>query len=89
MIGQTPESNSDGVFVVDKETGMIKLDKALDRERTSAYHFKVMAMLQQGRLDAVSAVDVEVKVQVSMITNQRLSQIATKHQSPGVFPSWN
>ncbi len=54
VIGQTPESNSDGVFVVDKETGMIKLDKALDRERTSAYHFKVMAMLQQGRLDAVS-----------------------------------
>uniref|UniRef100_A0A672KD99 Protocadherin Fat 3-like n=1 Tax=Sinocyclocheilus grahami TaxID=75366 RepID=A0A672KD99_SINGR len=63
VIGQTPESNSDGVFVVDKETGMIKLDKALDREWTPAYHFKVMAMLQQGRLDAVSAVDVEVKVQ--------------------------
>uniref|UniRef100_A0A8C1ZC87 FAT atypical cadherin 3a n=1 Tax=Cyprinus carpio TaxID=7962 RepID=A0A8C1ZC87_CYPCA len=63
VIGQTPESNSDGVFVVDKETGMIKLDKALDREWTPAYHFKVMAMLQQGRLDAVSAIDVEVKVQ--------------------------
>uniref|UniRef100_A0A8C2DIR3 FAT atypical cadherin 3a n=1 Tax=Cyprinus carpio TaxID=7962 RepID=A0A8C2DIR3_CYPCA len=63
VIGQTLESNSDGVFVVDKETGMIKLDKALDRELTTAYHFKVMAMLQQGRLDAVSAVDVEVKVQ--------------------------
>uniref|UniRef100_A0A8C2GGG7 FAT atypical cadherin 3a n=1 Tax=Cyprinus carpio TaxID=7962 RepID=A0A8C2GGG7_CYPCA len=63
VIGQTLESNSDGVFVVDKETGMIKLDKALDREWTPAYHFKVMAMLQQGRLDAVSAVDVEVKVQ--------------------------
>uniref|UniRef100_A0A8C2GUC5 FAT atypical cadherin 3a n=1 Tax=Cyprinus carpio TaxID=7962 RepID=A0A8C2GUC5_CYPCA len=63
VIGQTLESNSDGVFVVDKETGMIKLDKALDRELTTAYHFKVMAMLQQGRLDAVSAIDVEVKVQ--------------------------
>ncbi|XP_016104917.1 protocadherin Fat 3-like isoform X2 [Sinocyclocheilus grahami] len=63
VIGQTLESNSDGVFVVDKETGMIKLDKALDRELTTAYHFKVMAMLQQGRLDAVLAIDVEVKVQ--------------------------
>ncbi|XP_067306295.1 protocadherin Fat 3a isoform X1 [Pseudorasbora parva] len=63
VIGQTPESNSDGVFVVDKDSGMIKLDKPLDRELTQAYHFKVIAMLQQGRLDAVSAVDVEVKVQ--------------------------
>ncbi|XP_057206378.1 protocadherin Fat 3a isoform X2 [Triplophysa rosa] len=63
VIGQTPASNSDAVFVVDKESGMIKLDKVLDRELTPVYHFKVLAALQQGRLDAVSAVDVEVKVQ--------------------------
>ncbi|XP_051521516.1 protocadherin Fat 3-like isoform X2 [Myxocyprinus asiaticus] len=63
VIGQTPESNSNGVFVVDKESGMIKLDKALDRELNQVYHFKVLAVLQHGRLDAVSAVDVEVKVQ--------------------------
>ncbi|XP_055053281.2 protocadherin Fat 3a isoform X6 [Misgurnus anguillicaudatus] len=63
VIGQTPASNSDGVFVVDKESGMIKLDKVLDRELTQVYHFKVLVVLQQGRLDAVSAVDVEVKVQ--------------------------
>nr|XP_055053281.1 protocadherin Fat 3a isoform X6 [Misgurnus anguillicaudatus] len=63
VIGQTPASNSDGVFVVDKESGMIKLDKVLDRELTQVYHFKVLVVLQQGRLDAVSTVDVEVKVQ--------------------------
>ncbi|XP_030632872.1 protocadherin Fat 3a isoform X2 [Chanos chanos] len=62
VTGQTPESNSEGVFVVDRESGMIKVDKQLDREQTQAFHFKVAVTLQQGRIDAVNSVDVEVKV---------------------------
>ncbi|XP_035389998.1 protocadherin Fat 3a isoform X2 [Electrophorus electricus] len=62
VIGHTAETNSDGVFVVDRDSGTIKLDKPLDRERTSTFHFKVMATLQQGLVDAVALVDVEVKV---------------------------
>ncbi|KAG9265353.1 protocadherin Fat 3 [Astyanax mexicanus] len=62
VAGQTAASNSEGVFVVDRESGMIKLDKPLDREKTPVFHFKVAASLQQGLVDAVSTVDVEVKV---------------------------
>uniref|UniRef100_A0A3B4DCD8 FAT atypical cadherin 3a n=1 Tax=Pygocentrus nattereri TaxID=42514 RepID=A0A3B4DCD8_PYGNA len=62
VIGHTAVANSDGVFVVDRESGMIKLDKPLDRERTPVFHFKVAATLQQGLVDAVSVVDVEVKI---------------------------
>ncbi|XP_066522855.1 protocadherin Fat 3a isoform X2 [Hoplias malabaricus] len=62
VIGQSAVANSDAIFVVDKDSGMIKLDKPLDRERTPIFHFKVAAILQQGLVDAVSAVDVEVKV---------------------------
>ncbi|KAL6471960.1 hypothetical protein MHYP_G00206100 [Metynnis hypsauchen] len=62
VIGHTALANSDGVFVVDRESGMIKLDKPLDRERTPVFHFKVAATLQQGLVDAVSVVDVEVKI---------------------------
>ncbi|XP_062873349.1 protocadherin Fat 3a isoform X1 [Trichomycterus rosablanca] len=60
--GQAAESNSDGVFVVEKGSGLIKLDKPLDHERTSVFRFKVTATLQQGLVDSVSSVDVEVKV---------------------------
>ncbi|KAB5550105.1 hypothetical protein PHYPO_G00049870 [Pangasianodon hypophthalmus] len=62
VIGQTVESNSDGFFVVDKESGMIKLEKPLDREQTPEFHFKVSATLQQGLIDSVAVVDVEVKI---------------------------
>ncbi|XP_053502499.1 protocadherin Fat 3a [Ictalurus furcatus] len=62
VIGQTVESNNDGVFVVEKESGMIKLEKPLDREQTPEFHFKVTATLQQGLVDSVAVVDVEVKI---------------------------
>ncbi|KAM6988350.1 LOW QUALITY PROTEIN: protocadherin Fat 3-like [Tautogolabrus adspersus] len=60
--GETGENNQDGVFVVEKDTGVIKLDKPLDHEVTKGYHFKVMATVQQAKLDSVTSVDVEFKV---------------------------
>ncbi|XP_039647038.1 protocadherin Fat 3a isoform X5 [Perca fluviatilis] len=60
--GETGENNQDGVFVVEKDTGVIKLDKSLDHEVVKGYHFKVTATIQQAKLDYVTSVDVEVKV---------------------------
>ncbi|XP_028275191.1 protocadherin Fat 3 [Parambassis ranga] len=60
--GETGENNQDGVFVIEKDTGVIKLDKPLDHEVIKGYHFKVTATAKQARLDSVSSVDVEVKV---------------------------
>ncbi|XP_070826258.1 protocadherin Fat 3a isoform X8 [Chaetodon trifascialis] len=60
--GETGENNQDGVFVVEKDTGLIKLDKPLDHEMIKEYHFKVTATVQQAKLDSVTSVDVEIKV---------------------------
>ncbi|XP_055370186.1 protocadherin Fat 3a isoform X5 [Betta splendens] len=60
--GETGENNQDGVFVVEKDTGVIKLDKPLDHEVMKAYHFKITAVVQQAKLDSLTSVDVEVKV---------------------------
>ncbi|KAJ8410896.1 hypothetical protein AAFF_G00188530 [Aldrovandia affinis] len=60
--GEIGENNQDSVFVVEKETGVIKLDKPLDHEVIDTFHFKVSATMQQARIDSVSIVDVEVKV---------------------------
>lgn len=60
--GETGENNQDGVLVVEKETGTIKLDKPLDHEVIKAFYFKVTATVQQAKLDSVTTVDVELKV---------------------------
>lgn len=60
--GETGDNNQDGVFVIEKDTGLIKLDKPLDHELIKEYHFKVMATVQQAKLDLVTSVDVEVKI---------------------------
>ncbi|TRY60847.1 hypothetical protein DNTS_021639 [Danionella cerebrum] len=88
VTGQTPESNSQEVFVIDKESGMIKLEKALDRELTPIYHFKVVAKIQQGKMEAVSAVDVEVKVQdvndnKPVFESENYETLVTEGLSPG------
>lgn len=60
--GEMGENNQDGVFVVEKDTGVIKLDRPLDHEVIKGYHFKVSVTVQQAKLDSVTSVDVEVKV---------------------------
>uniref|UniRef100_A0A3Q2XS24 FAT atypical cadherin 3a n=1 Tax=Hippocampus comes TaxID=109280 RepID=A0A3Q2XS24_HIPCM len=60
--GENGENNKDEVFVIDKDTGVIKIDKLLDNEYIKEYHFKVIATVQQAKLDSVTSVDVHVKV---------------------------
>ncbi|KAF3692560.1 Protocadherin Fat 3 FAT tumor suppressor -like protein 3 Precursor [Channa argus] len=60
--GETRENNQDGTFVVEKDTGVIKLEKPLDHEIIKGYHFKVTATLQQAKLDSVTSIEVEIKV---------------------------
>ncbi|XP_059932324.1 protocadherin Fat 3a isoform X3 [Gadus macrocephalus] len=60
--GETGENNQDAVLVVEKDTGIIKLEKHLDHEVIKAFYFKVTATVQQAKLDSVTTVDVEVKV---------------------------
>ncbi|XP_017287650.1 protocadherin Fat 3a isoform X2 [Kryptolebias marmoratus] len=60
--GETGENNQDGVFIVEKDTGAIKLDKPLDHEVIKGFYFKIIATAQQTKLDSVTSVDVEVKV---------------------------
>ncbi|XP_076002461.1 protocadherin Fat 3-like isoform X2 [Genypterus blacodes] len=60
--GETREHNQDGVFLIEKQTGVIKLDKSLDHELIKSYHFKVTATLQQAKLDSVAFADIELNV---------------------------
>nr|XP_061797031.1 protocadherin Fat 3-like isoform X5 [Nerophis lumbriciformis] len=60
--GENGENNKDEVFVIEKDTGVIKIDKLFDHEFINEYHFKVIATVQQAKLDSVTSVDVVVKV---------------------------
>ncbi|XP_062417297.1 protocadherin Fat 3a [Pungitius pungitius] len=60
--GETVENNQYAVFVMERDTGVIKVDKLLDHEMVKGYHLKVTATVQQARLDYVTSVYVEVKV---------------------------
>lgn len=60
--GELTENNKDGIFIIAQDTGILKLDKRLDYEANSAYHFKVAATIQLDRVDVVLTVDVDIKV---------------------------
>ncbi|KYO28521.1 hypothetical protein Y1Q_0005325 [Alligator mississippiensis] len=60
--GELPENNKEGIFIIEQDTGIIKLDKRLDHETNPAFHFKVAATIQVDKVDIVITVDVEVKV---------------------------
>lgn len=60
--GAMEKYNQDGVFVVEKDTGLIRLNKPLDHELIKEYYFKATATVQQAKLDSVASVDVQVKV---------------------------
>ncbi|XP_049324918.1 protocadherin Fat 3 [Astyanax mexicanus] len=60
--GETIESNQGGTFMVDRETGLLRLVNALDYEQVSIYRFKVSATIRQALVESMSVVDVEVKV---------------------------
>ncbi|KAM9801014.1 protocadherin Fat 3a [Neosynchiropus ocellatus] len=60
--GEAREHNLDGIFIVEPETGQIKLDKPVDYEVVRTFSFKVSCTAQMTKLDSISSVDVEVQV---------------------------
>ncbi|CAL8364079.1 unnamed protein product [Lota lota] len=62
VAGETPDSNQEGTFSVDGETGLIRLLRPLDYERVSVYRFKVSGTTRRDLTESVATVDLEVKV---------------------------
>ncbi|XP_036407043.1 protocadherin Fat 1-like isoform X2 [Megalops cyprinoides] len=60
--GNTPESNRDEVFVIDKDTGRLKLGKNLDYETTKWYQLMLLAHSNHIGSDIVSAVDINIQL---------------------------
>nr|XP_033954155.1 protocadherin Fat 3 [Pseudochaenichthys georgianus] len=60
--GETLESNQGGTFLVERDTGLIRLIKPLDYELISIFRFKVAATTRKDLIESVSTVDVEVKI---------------------------
>ncbi|XP_040929728.1 protocadherin Fat 3 isoform X3 [Betta splendens] len=60
--GETVDSNQGGTFLVDRETGLIRLVKPLDYEQVSTFRFKVAATTRRDLIESMSTVDLEVKI---------------------------
>ncbi|KAM9846402.1 protocadherin Fat 3 [Aulostomus maculatus] len=60
--GETVDSNQGGTFLVERDTGLIRLVKPLDYEQVSIYRFKVAATTRRDLIESISTVDLEVKV---------------------------
>ncbi|TSX58272.1 Protocadherin Fat 3 [Bagarius yarrelli] len=60
--GETEESNQGKMFIMDRETGVLRLDKRLDYELVNIYRFKVSATMRENLVESMYVVDVEVKV---------------------------
>ncbi|XP_035391659.1 protocadherin Fat 3 [Electrophorus electricus] len=60
--GETMESNQGGTFIVERDTGLLRLVNALDYELVNIYHFTVSATMRQALVESMSVVDLEVKV---------------------------
>ncbi|XP_076993564.1 protocadherin Fat 2 [Tamandua tetradactyla] len=60
--GTTPESNKDGVFSLDQDTGVVKVRKAMDHESIKLYHMNVMAHCSHEDTNLVSLVSIYIQV---------------------------
>uniref|UniRef100_A0A672H9K0 FAT atypical cadherin 3b n=1 Tax=Salarias fasciatus TaxID=181472 RepID=A0A672H9K0_SALFA len=60
--GETVDSNKDGTFLVERETGLIRLVKPLDYEQVNIFRFKVAATTRRDLIESLSTVDLEVKI---------------------------
>ncbi|XP_077448375.1 protocadherin Fat 3 isoform X3 [Stigmatopora argus] len=63
VAGETADSNRGGTFLVEGDTGIVRLVEPLDYERVPVYRFKVAAATRKDLIEAITSVDVEVKVQ--------------------------
>lgn len=60
--GNTPESNEDEVFVLDRDSGTLKLQKSLDHETTKWYQLTLLSQTKHENYDLVSSVSVNIQV---------------------------
>ncbi|KAM4836847.1 protocadherin Fat 1 isoform 5-T5 [Thomomys bottae] len=60
--GNTPESNRDEFFVIDRQSGRLKLEKSLDHETTKWYQFSILARCTHDDYEVVASVDVSIQV---------------------------
>lgn len=60
--GETVESNQGKMFIMERETGVLRLGNTLDYELVNIYCFKVSATMREDLIESMSVVDVEVKV---------------------------
>ncbi|KAM6940342.1 protocadherin Fat 1a isoform 2-T2 [Xenentodon cancila] len=60
--GDTPESNGDEVFVVDRDSGTLKLQKNLDHEATKWYQLSLIAETKYENYEVLSSVNVNIQV---------------------------
>ncbi|KAM8841936.1 protocadherin Fat 1a isoform 9-T12 [Synchiropus picturatus] len=60
--GNTPESNANEVFVVDQDTGTLKIQKSLDHETTKWYQLTLLAESKLEHYDVVASVNVNIQV---------------------------
>ncbi|XP_061684883.1 protocadherin Fat 1a isoform X2 [Syngnathoides biaculeatus] len=67
--GNTPESNENEVFVMDRDTGALKLQKTLDHETTKWYQLTLRAQAQHDGYDV--AVSVSVNIQVKDLNDNK------------------
>ncbi|XP_051871067.1 protocadherin Fat 1-like isoform X1 [Pristis pectinata] len=60
--GNTDESNKDGVFTLDKDTGTLKIGKNIDHEKTKWYQIDVIAQCFHGDIEVASSVSINIQV---------------------------
>nr|XP_033783424.1 protocadherin Fat 2 [Geotrypetes seraphini]XP_033783425.1 protocadherin Fat 2 [Geotrypetes seraphini]XP_033783426.1 protocadherin Fat 2 [Geotrypetes seraphini] len=60
--GTTAESNKDGVFTLDKQTGVLKVAKTIDHERTKWYQIGALAKCSHSDTELVSLGSVSIQV---------------------------
>ncbi|XP_043843520.1 protocadherin Fat 2 isoform X3 [Dromiciops gliroides] len=60
--GTTPESNKDGVFSLDQETGALKVRKPIDYETTKWYQIDVMANCSHKETGLITLASVNIQV---------------------------
>nr|XP_032655849.1 protocadherin Fat 1 isoform X1 [Chelonoidis abingdonii] len=60
--GNTPESNRDECFVIDRHNGRLKVEKSLDHETTKWYQFAVLAYYTNDSYNVVSSVDISIQI---------------------------
>ncbi|XP_069049414.1 protocadherin Fat 1 isoform X3 [Lepisosteus oculatus] len=60
--GNTPESNQGEIFVIDRDSGRLKLEKNLDHETTKWYQLTLLAQSNHGGNEVVSTVEINIQV---------------------------